>query len=62
LKNANFSPKIGKKWQEIVIITSTPGGNPTIVSYNVSAVKINNDTSSLPSAFKKSFILPKKML
>jgi hypothetical protein len=38
-------PKIGKKTQKIVIITSTPGANPT--SYNTSAVTIYNATSSL---------------
>jgi predicted acetyltransferase len=29
-----------QKWQKIVIITSTPGANPTKVSYNASIVKI----------------------
>jgi hypothetical protein len=41
-----------------------PGGNPTIVSYNASAVKRNTTPRVAPSAFleQKYFILPLKTL
>jgi hypothetical protein len=39
-KNANFFAENWRKSQKIVIITSTPGANPTIVCYNASTVKI----------------------
>jgi hypothetical protein len=38
-KNANFFAENWEKSPKIVIITSTPGANPTIVRYNVSAEK-----------------------
>jgi hypothetical protein len=39
-----------RKSQKIVIITSTPGANPTTVSYNASAVK---DFTTLASSLER---------
>jgi hypothetical protein len=56
-KNANFFAEICQKSQKIVIITSTPGINPTIATYNASAVKIYNATSSLARFENKNIFL-----
>jgi hypothetical protein len=46
-KNANFFGENGRKLQKIVIITSTPGANPSTKSYTPSAVKIYCTTSTI---------------
>jgi hypothetical protein len=46
-KNAIFSAGNCQKWQKKVIITSTPGANPTTLNYNASIVKINIATNSM---------------
>jgi hypothetical protein len=46
-KNANSFAENWGKSQKIVIITSTPGANPTIVSYEASVVKLYNATSGI---------------
>jgi coproporphyrinogen III oxidase len=40
-KNANFFAENWQQSQKIVIITSTPGANPTIVIYNASFVNVD---------------------
>jgi hypothetical protein len=46
-KDANFFAENGQKSHKIVIITSTPGANPTIESYNASVVNFYNAMGSL---------------
>jgi hypothetical protein len=55
-KNANFLQKIAKNRRQIVIITSTPGVNPTIASYNASVVNFYNATGSLALLENKNIL------
>jgi hypothetical protein len=46
-------------FSRIGLLYQEKSGNPAIISYNASIVKINNAMSSLGSVFgKKDFILP----
>jgi hypothetical protein len=56
--------KIATSWQffrrkYLKIITLTPAANPTVTSYNASAVNFYNATGSLHSAFwKQKYFIP----
>jgi hypothetical protein len=54
-KNANFFAKNCQKLQKIVIITSTPGANPSPLSYSSSVVKIYSATNSMPRFKNKNY-------
>jgi hypothetical protein len=55
-KNANFFAENWQKSQKLVIITSTPGANPAIVSYN-GTLNIYNAMSSLASFENKNIFI-----
>jgi hypothetical protein len=40
-----------------MVVGLTPGGNPTIVSYNASSVKVHNATSSLARFENKKYLI-----
>jgi hypothetical protein len=55
-ENANFFAENWQKSQKIVIITSTPGTNPTTAIHNAGVVNFYNATSSLARFENKNIL------